>query len=449
MSLRLRLLVSIALVLALTLLFGSGLIYLSAVNKVATEMDAALSVGARTVENAVDDPEEAVNPRRQLELLVEDFNGNRHLRAFLMGPTGIAVDQSSLLMPSNPAPDWFNRLLAREPGYMHFSLPPPFARYGSIILTTDSHNEIDEVWNDFIVTLVILLFFCSLILALVYLTLGRPLRLLHNMTAAFKCIGKGDYSPHIAETGARELKDLARNFNEMTTRLAAIESRNRGLEKQLASVQEEERADLARDLHDEIGPLLFAMNIDISTLQSENSNISRERIASQLNGMLSTVGAIQSHVRSMLGRLRPAVLLDLGLIHAVENLVAFWSKRRDDVRIDFNIERESFGEKLDAIIYRTIQEALNNSLRHGDPKAIKIRVVSDDPGFVGVEIFDDGIGLISSGGDFGFGLIGMKERIESAGGSLDVSNRASGGVAVRAKLPLLHANDELMINEGV
>lgn len=442
MSLRLRLLISITLVLFFTLLFASALIYLNALAKVNTEMRAALAVGARTVQNATDDPEEAVDPLRQLELLVEDFDGNRHVRAFLMNNKGIAIDKSVLLMPDNPAPEWFNALLAREPEFVHIFLSPAFARYGSIILTTDLHNEIDEVWNDFLVTLAVLAFFCTLVLALIFITLGAPLRLLRNMSTAFKRVGNGDYSPRIAETGARELTDLTRCFNKMVTRLSAMERLNRALEAQLATVQEEERADLARDLHDEIGPLLFALNIDISTLRSQDWSHPTEKIAAQLDAMSSAIAGIRQHVRSMLGKLRPAVLLDLGLALAVDNLVSFWGKR-NDVPITVDLEHESFGEKLDATIYRILQEALNNALRHGNPSLIEISAREDEFGFVILEIRDDGSGLAD--GDFGFGLTGMKERVESLGGSLVVSNRAdSDGAFVRAKLPLSSPEDALV-----
>jgi two-component system sensor histidine kinase UhpB len=444
LSLRLHLLVSIAFVLAFTLIVGSVLIYCDALTKVDTEMEAALAVGARTVQNATDDAEEAVDPLRQLELLVEDFNGNRHVRAFLMNSDGVEVDKSLLLMPSDPAPEWFNHLLAREPEFVHIFLPPPFARYGSIILTTDSHNEIDEVWSDFVVTLVILTLFCTLVLALVYFTLGRPLRLLQTMSTAFKRVGGGDYSPRMGEKGARELADLAHNFNEMVMHLAVIERHNRRLQAQLTTVQEEERADLARDLHDEVGPLLFALNIDVSTLRLQDWNRSKERIASQLDAMSSAIGAIQLHVRSMLGRLRPAVLLDLGLSHAAQNLVAFWSKRHDDLHIAIDIERESFGEKLDETIYRIVQEALSNSLRHGHPSLVEIRAGLDGAACVEVEVLDNGTGFAGSSSDFGFGLTGMKERVESLGGSLGVSNRAGGGVSVRARLPLPDEEDASM-----
>lgn len=449
MSLRLRLLISIGLVLAFTLLVGSVLIYFEAVNKVDTEMQAALAVGVRTVQNATDDAEEAVNPLRQLELLVEDFNGNRHVRAFLMNADGIAVDKSLLLMPLNPAPAWFNDLLMREPEFVHIFLPPAFSRFGSIILTTDSHNEIDEAWSDFVVTLTILALFCALVLALVYLTLGRPLRLLRDMSTAFKRVGNRDYSPRIAETGAREITDLARCFNDMVMRLAGIERLNRQLQAQLATVQEEERTDLARDLHDEIGPLLFALNIDISTLQQQDWSRSKEKIAKQLDSMSSAIGGIQAHVRSMLGKLRPAVLLDLGLSQAVDNLVAFWGRRHEGVRIAVALERESFGERLDATIYRVMQEALNNALRHGHPSLIEIKAGVSEDGFVEVEVSDNGAGLAASDADFGFGLTGMKERVEFVGGSLSISNRVGGsGVSVRAKLPL-ESTEDALIREAV
>jgi two-component system, NarL family, sensor histidine kinase UhpB len=449
MSLRLRLLISIGLVLAFTLLVGSVLIYFEAVNKVDTEMQAALAVGVRTVQNATDDAEEAVNPLRQLELLVEDFNGNRHVRAFLMNNDGIAVDKSMLLMPSNPAPAWFNDLLMREPEFVHIFLPPAFSRFGSIILTTDSHNEIDEAWSDFVVTLTILALFCALVLALVYFTLGRPLRLLRDMSTAFKRVGNRDYSPRIAETGAREITDLARCFNDMVMRLAGIERLNRQLQAQLATVQEEERTDLARDLHDEIGPLLFALNIDISTLQQQDWSRSKEKIAKQLDSMSSAIGGIQAHVRSMLGKLRPAVLLDLGLSQAVDNLVAFWGRRHEDVHIAVALERESFGERLDATIYRVVQEALNNALRHGHPSLIEIKAGVSEDGFVEVEVGDNGAGLAASDADFGFGLTGMKERVEFVGGSLSVSNRVGdSGVSVRAKLPL-ESTEDALIREAV
>jgi two-component system, NarL family, sensor histidine kinase UhpB len=436
LSLRLRLFVSIAGVLALTLIVGCALIYFDAVKKVDTEMTAALSVGIRTVQNATDDADEAANPLRQLQLLIGDFDGNRHVQAFLMNPQGLPLARSMLLIPTDPSPAWFNHLLARDPQIVHLDLPAPFARYGSILLSTDSHNEIDEAWSDFQVTLVILTLFCVLVLALVYFTLGRPLALLQKMTAAFRTIGRGDYSPRMEERGAPEIVDLSHCFNDMVARLANTEQQNVKLQQQLTNVQEEERADLARDLHDEIGPLLFALSIDVATLQRRSAE-GRKQIGTDFDVIASAISEIQLHVRSMLGKLRPAVLLDLGLDQAVDNLVGFWSKRREDVRISFDLDCDSFGETLDSTIYRVFREGLNNALRHGKPTAVELKAKVDGENRVKVIVSDDGEGLPKGGGHFGYGLVGMRERVEDLGGTLSISNRSDGrGVTVVATLPL-------------
>jgi two-component system, NarL family, sensor histidine kinase UhpB len=423
-------------VLLFTLGIGCILIYLDALKKIDTEMTAALSVGVRTVQNATDDTEEAANPLRQLELLVEDFDGNRHVQAFLMNDQGLPIAKSMLLIPSDPSPLWFNHLIARDPQVVHLVLPQPFARYGSILLSTDSHNEIDEVWNDLQVTLTMLALFCILVLMLVYFTLGRPLALLQKMTTAFRLVGHGDYRPRMEEKGAPEIVDLSHCFNDMVARLANTEQQNAKLQQQLANVQEEERADLARDLHDEIGPLLFALNIDVSTLQRRIGG-GKEQTAARLEAIAGAIAEIQVHVRSMLGKLRPAVLLDLGLDQAVDNLVGFWGKRRQDVRIAVDLDSESFGEKLDATIYRVFQEGLNNALRHGNPTQVELTAKVTDERHVVVTVGDDGAGFSADENHFGYGLLGMRERVESLGGSLEVSNRSGGrGVSVVATLPL-------------
>jgi two-component system sensor histidine kinase UhpB len=423
-------------VLVLTLSVGCILIYLDSIKKVDTEMEAALAVGVRTVQNATDDAEEAVNPLRQLQLLVADFDGNRHVQAFLMDNQGLPIAKSMLLIPAEPSPLWFNHLLACEPQIVHLDLPTAFARYGSILLSTDSHNEIDEVWNDLQVALGMLTFFCVLVLALVFFTLGRPLAILQKMTTAFRSIGYGDYSPRIEEKGAPELAEFAHCFNDMAMHLAATEQQKVKLQQQLAHVQEEERADLARDLHDEIGPLLFALNIDVATLQRHLEKLTPE-MANHIDGIMSAVAEIQVHVRSMQGKLRPAILLDLGLEQAVDNLVSFWRPRRPNVRITVDLRADSFGEKLNATIYRVFQEGLNNALRHGNPTQVALGAQFEDDNHITVTVDDNGEGLSANDTRSGYGLIGMRERVESVGGSLTIKNRSDGpGVALVASFPL-------------
>ena len=266
LSLRSRLLFSIFLTLLLSLLAGGAFTYWHAVRKIETEMQAAIDVGGRIAHNAVDDAEEAVDPRRRLELLVADFHGDRHLHAVLLMGDKV-IQSSNMAKPENPAPEWFVELFAVPAKVLHVDLPPVFNGFGTVMLQTDARNEVAEVWGDVGLTLAVLTIFCTLVLAFFYWTLGSAIRPLEHLTQAFARVGSGDYHQRVAERGPMELLRLCQGFNRMVQRLARAEGHNQRLQKQLLTVQDEERADLARDLHDEVGPLLFAVDVDAVAIE--------------------------------------------------------------------------------------------------------------------------------------------------------------------------------------
>ena len=130
------------------------------------------------------------------------------------------------------------------------------------------------------------------------------------------------------------------------------------------------------------------------------------------------------------------LLLDLGLGHAMEKLIDFWSGRHPNVVFDLKVIPESFGDLLDEGIYRIAREGLNNALRHGNPSKIGIRILLATNDVVEVEIIDDGGGLQTSIGPVGFGITGMRERTALLGGTISVQNCWDGkGVLVSARFP--------------
>src|SRR6185312_17570697 len=90
-----------------------------------------------------------------------------------------------------------------------------------------------------------------------------------RLRAGFEALGGGDYAAQVAAKGPREIMALGEGFNRMTARLKILEDANRKLTGQMLAIQEEERAELARDLHDERGPFLFAMRLDAEAIESE------------------------------------------------------------------------------------------------------------------------------------------------------------------------------------
>jgi len=435
MSLRIRLMVSIAVVLFLCLAIDSVFVYWHTVGKVNTEIRAALAVGAHSVRNAVADGRAEGLSREPLESLVTDFNGDRHLRALLVDDTGGTIAASTPLAPSEPAPRWFYRLLASPSTVFRTDIASPRRAHRAIVLETDPHNEIGEAWSDIVLSVALLATFCALVLSMVYWTIGRALRPLHDLSAAFSRIGDGDYAARLAECGPLELALICAGFNQMARRLGEMKTRNGHLAEQLAIVQEEERSDLARDLHDEIGPLLFAVNVDLASIRQQKELRSHPLIAPRIDAIRDAVGQMQRHVRSILGRLRPPTLLDLGTAHAVDNLVTFWRTRYPAVVFDVDMLPDSFGPALDEQIYRIIQESMSNALRHGRPQHVAVVVRLNPDGVIAVDVSDDGVGLRVADKP-GFGLLGMQERVQSLGGTLSTGNRRDrSGVIVSARLP--------------
>jgi two-component system sensor histidine kinase UhpB len=146
---------------------------------------------------------------------------------------------------------------------------------------------------------------------------------------------------------------------------------------------------------------------------------------------------MQLHLRGILSRLRPALLIDQGLTHAVEQLVAFWRARRPQITFRIDIEEERFPANVEEVAFRILQEGTSNAVRHGQPSAVGLMARRTDDGKLRIAVSDDGSGIAASS-TRGFGLAGMRERVGVLGGSLRMAGRdAEKGVMLIAEIPLL------------
>jgi two-component system, NarL family, sensor histidine kinase UhpB len=436
MTLRHRLIALIALVLPLSLLAGGLLTYWHAVRKVETEMAAALTFGESSARDAIASLALSADPVQQLARVVASFTGERHLRVSHIGADGSIISTSKVSSPSQPPPSWLAHILAGPQNSVFVELPDDLKRFGHLQIAADPINEVREVWDDVTLKLTIIAGFFGLVLGLVYWALGRALRPLENLSKALAEVGHGNFAAHVPESGPQELASIYREFNRMADQLQAAEKQNNRLNAQLSTVQEEERADIARDLHDEIGPFLFAVDVDAQTIPKYLERGAVQDASSRASAIRQSVAHMQSHIRSILSRLRPSVLLDLGLSHAVEQLVAFWRKRHPEIAFDVIAEQTSFGTNIDQVAYRIVQEAVSNAVRHGKPSQIGIAIRPGNDGMLRISVSNDGKHLTGNG-TYGFGLAGMRERIAALGGTLNISNVADEqGVELIALLPL-------------
>ncbi|MBL8846111.1 MAG: HAMP domain-containing protein [Hyphomicrobium zavarzinii] len=428
---------NISIVLILTLVMSGAITYWQAANKVETEVGAALSIAEKTVRKVVQEIAHDDEPRLQLVRLVRVFDGNRHVRATFIEPEPIGARISSFVAPAEELPDWFYALMAGPPQVIRIALPEGLTNYGAFELETEQRGEVGEVWDDFLLKLAILTFFCALVSTLVYFTVGRALEPLPKLSAAFERLGGGDYGVRVAESGPTELAKLCSGFNEMAGRLGQMERRNQQLNEQLATVQEEERADLARDLHDEVSPFLFSVDVDASTIRQMAEAPETDALIARTDAIREAVAHMKKHVKSILGRLRPTVHLELGLANAIETLVASWQLRNPDVVFNVDVTDRGCGQKLDAVIHGIVREAISNAFKHSKPTEIDVQVTRNEDDDVRVLVRDDGGGLKPSSLSSGFGLIAMRERVTALGGTIDIGNREDrAGVKVDVRLPI-------------
>ena len=439
MSLRLRVVAAIAVLLLSASIVGMALAGWQANQVLREELAAALAGGRQTVAGAFASLARSDDPSRDLSRLVGAFDGNRHLRATLLDGRGRLVRQSRPL-PTATAPDWFAAQF--RPTVNEIALRVPAPAGGWFVLSPLAANDVAAIWAEFIDLAAVLSLSLVVGSGLVWLTVGQALRPLSDFSAAFLRIGSGDYSAKVREAGPSELVRLGRGVNDMAARLAAMQATTHRLEDQLRTLQDEERADLARDLHDEIGPHLFAVNVDAAMARRLIGEGRTEEALKQVESIQAAVGHTQRLVRDILGRLRPTELIELGLKAAIDELVAFWSARQPGIAFSVQVpddEALPLADDIRETVYRVIQEALNNAVRHGRPGRIEVVVSRADGGDIVARVSDDGAPSGKPEG-VGFGLRGMRERVAAAGGRLTIERGAGsrgaigGGWTVAARL---------------
>lgn len=433
MSLRRRLLAFITLLLVASLFGGGLLTYLHGERRVELEMSSALSVGDSAIRDALLPMLSGPIKEDQLRRVISSFDGDRHLKARLLGSDGSLRAESRVRPAQEPAPQWLNRAMAGPPQRVELALPEGG---GKIQLVTDPLNEISEVWEDAKLKLAIVGGFCLLALGMISVTLGRALKPLEDLSAALQQIGRGDYRAQVSETGPEELAAIYKGFNTMARKLRDAEKENRQLNVQLATVQDEERAEIARDLHDEVGPFLFAVDVDAQAIPTLINKNATDAVMKRTQAIRQAVGHMQTHVRSVLQRLQPALLLDLGVAHAAEQLAEFWGTRYPKISFEIDCAEESFGGKVDEAVFRVLQEGTSNAVRHGKPTRIRLATRRLASGEAEAEVSDDGAGMPTEPRK-GFGLTGMRDRITLLGGALTIEKGLDGkGATLRATFPL-------------
>lgn len=234
-------------------------------------------------------------------------------------------------------------------------------------------------------------------------------------------------------------KRSAHEALKTTTVLANTKEELRALTARLLQVQEEERSQIARDLHDDLGQRVAFLQIAIETLWQKLSPEFRNDYRADLERILVDVVSLSNRLRYIAHSLHPSILDDLGLAAALRSLTETFDERYNKPTnlVTRNLP-ERFDPEVALAVYRIAQEALRNIAKHaGEDVAVAI-VLEGRPGRLDLTIRDSGSGISSEhlNSTNGLGLKSMAERAELLGGNLAVESVPGRGTCVHVRIPL-------------
>ena len=230
-----------------------------------------------------------------------------------------------------------------------------------------------------------------------------------------------------AELERQQADDQIRQSREQLRNLAAS----------LHAAREEERAVIARDIHDELGQSLTGLKMDLSWMLDRMPR-NWKKLPERMQSMISLVDSTVDYVRELSARLRPAILDDLGLEAAIEwELEMFAERTNCAYTLDLKNGKINYDRDRDTAVFRIFQEALTNVARHAKATEVEIVLQTSNSQLI-LKVKDDGVGIAKDKimSTDSIGLFGMHERANAFGGKVQIEAMKEGGTMMTLAMPL-------------
>jgi len=351
----------------------------------------------------------------------------------------------SLYKAGRDAPAWYAALVR----------PPPTERSidldgARLVLTANPTRAILDGWDnlfDILFSQFLLLLLADLVL---FWLVGRWLAPLERIERGLREIEQGDHQVRLPPLQGKEAGEMGRAFNRMAqavedniqVRQASAEAQAR-LDAQreftmlLHARIEEERAAIARELHDELGQSLTAIR-SIAKSMMQHPDVVGGPLERHAKMLFDTAGMTSDAMRRLIPRLRPIQLEGMGLVDAIRDLLTETQQNHSEVRFELSVEREglpALDDQLELTAYRIVQEAVTNVVRHSGASRAMV-VIGVEGSALKITIADNGKGAETLQREGHYGVRGMQERAAAFGGDIVFGRGADGGLAVRVTLPL-------------
>ena len=451
LPIRAHLLIAIAIVCLIAAIVASALAVLRANDRASVEVKATLQIAERLIGETVRGLPETTSAELLLAHVSQQLRYFRHIRTSF---TDLQGHHSVILPPIVPgaavdaperAPAWFERLVYGDVETREVPIVLAGSKIGTFHITGEPADEIAEVWDDLSEVSLVAGVVVSLTFAMLYWVLGRVLNPLQTLTGGMQELEVGHYGTRLAPPRIKELQPIASRFNALASALDASRAENRELLAHLITVQEDERRQIANELHDEAGPCLFGITANagsILTIVKAADTTLRDNITERVSAILDSAERLKSLNRGRLKSLRPIAIGRVSLEELLSDLVTEFEKRYPGVNFFLAIEpiAPRYGEAIELTIYRCLQQGLTNALQHGAAENIDARlmlraVTVDGPNDLVLTMTDDGTG-IAERTPIGFGLSSMRERVLSVDGTCAITRAEPRGTTITITIPV-------------
>jgi two-component system sensor histidine kinase UhpB len=355
-----------------------------------------------------------------------------------------------------PAPAWFAWLISSPVEQREVPITLQDRRIGSVLISGEPSDEIAEAWEN-LTALAGIAFLVSLAtLGLLYVLFGRVLDPLVGLGAGLRDLERQSYGVRLQRPNAAELAAITDRFNALAGALEAARTENAALCRRLITAQDDERRHTAHELHDEVGPSLFGLKANatsISTLAATLPAPLAGAVRERADEILAIIDHLQAVNRSLLTRLRPMALGHVPLDQLLSEMVRERARQHPHIRFSFASEtlEPGYGDSIDLTVYRSVQESLTNAIRHAQAARVRVDVaerIDESPSAVAspasrleITVEDDGRG-IDPRAPAGFGLQGMQERVRALGGECRVDGTSGHGTIVRIAIPIVRRREQ-------
>ncbi|HEY8502136.1 MAG TPA: sensor histidine kinase [Solirubrobacterales bacterium] len=261
----------------------------------------------------------------------------------------------------------------------------------------------------------------------------RRLRPLEDLIEAMEKVDLSSARPLLPTSidGVAETEEVARIELAFLRMMRRLEAERRRAGSAALHAQEEERARVARDLHDEVNQSLTGLLLRLEA--------AREAAPPGLEGELAETKALANQAMrellSLARQLRPTALDDLGLAAAVGGQVEQLGRGEIETGLQVEGDFSDLGGDAQLVVYRVAQEALSNAARHSGAGKVEVRLWRGEAGGVVLEVTDDGRGFAFDESQRGLGIAGMRERALLIGAELTIESRPGRGTTVRLTVP--------------